>query len=129
MGMSSPFRGPNKYAVCREVISPSRMSSGIKSPHDPRADSSIQVNITNAALQHPLLEFLPKMLPVKTLSRLRATCSTMKALTDEFPGEIWLAKARLAAPRWVQPKLVYAKDGRAAQALLADQAKKYASTK
>lgn len=103
--------------------------SRAKPPHKPAADSSIEVNITNAALQHPLLKFLPNMLPVKMLSRLRATCSTMKALTNEFPGEIWLANARLAAPRWVLPKLVYAKDGRAAQALLADQAKKYASTK
>lgn len=103
--------------------------SRVKPPHEPAADSSIDVSITSAALQHPLLKFLPTMLPIKALSRLRATCSTMKALTDEFPGEIWLGKARLAAPRWVLPKLVYAKDGCAAQALLADQAKKYASTK
>ena len=105
------------------------MSSKMKLPDDFTTDSSTEINITTAALQHPLLTFLPGFLPVKMLSRLRASCVAMCTLTDQAPAEIWLAKARQVAPRWVQPKLVYAKDGRAAQALLADQAKKYASTK
>ena len=88
-----------------------------------------QVGITNAELQQPLLHFLPSLLPIKILARLRATCSTMCALTDQAPAELWLAKARQVAPRWVQPRLMYARNGRAAQALLATQAKNYASTK
>ncbi|KAK9867905.1 hypothetical protein WJX84_011811 [Apatococcus fuscideae] len=96
---------------------------------DPACSGAYHPNITHARLQHALIAYLPALLPATALTSLRATCTTMCALADAVPAEIWLEKGRQIAPRWAQPKLSHADDARTAQALLREQARVYAGTR